>query len=523
VLALTARLIRRGSLILCLVAAGYVVLEIVSYLQAYPDAASRARLASFQDNPSVRMLQGVPHDVDTIGGFVAWDGGWVLETVAAIWALLTVVRLTRGDEESDRSALVHLAPLTARRVLVLQLTGVCAAAAAVGASCGAALVAFGVPPGGAGLFSLGLAGFLETVATLAAVASQVFELRRRALGGAASLLAAVYLVRMAGNSTDSLSWLRWFSPYGWMDELQPYGDTRWAALGLLLAVPVLLLVLATALRTRRDLGGGLLRTSDSHRPSVRLLRSTTTFTWRCSRTVLLAWGLGLGAYAALIGSLLPTMTDYLLEEPSARKALEAYGISTADITRGTVSFMSVAIGLALALFGCWRIGAARAEESSGRADLLLVRPVTRRRWLGGHVLTATVSVGLLATTTGLCLWAGARVAGSELSLSESVRAMWNTVPAVLVLVAVAVVLLGLRPRVTVPLSAGVAGASYLLPVIGRALSLPAGVLDLSPFQHLAAVPMNPYAATSGVVMVLVAAILVATGAVGLSRRDLTGA
>ncbi len=522
VLALSVRLVRRGALVLAVAGAAYVALEVVSYEQSYPDAASRARLATFQDNPGVRMLQGLARNVDTTGGFVAWDGGWFLETVAAIWALLAVLRLTRGDEETDRSALVLMAPLRASRVLVLQLLAVVAAGLLFGTACSVVLILYGVPPGGATLFGLGLAGFTATIAGCAALTAQLFDVRRRAVGAASALLAAAYLVRMVGNSMDTWSWLRWLSPYGWMDNLEPYGDRGWSALALLMLTPLALVALCSMLRGWRDAGGAILASTDNRRAHNRLLGTPLAFAWRCSRGVLLAWAVGLAAYAVLIGSLLPTLVDYLADDPGLRKALATYGIEVKDITRGMVSFMSTMFGLAFALYACWRIGAARAEEDAGRADLLLVRPLTRRRWLGGHLVLTVGSVVLLAVTTGLSMWAGGRLAGAELSVADALGATMNTVPVALVFTAVAVLLLGARPRVTVVLSASAAGVAYLLPVLGSALSLPVWVRDLSPFQHLAAVPVHPYALTSGLVMLGLAAVVAALGVAAFTRRDLTG-
>jgi ABC-2 type transport system permease protein len=121
------------------------------------------------------------------------------------------------------------------------------------------------------------------------------------------------------------------------------------------------------------------------------------------------------------------------------------------------------------------------------------------------------------------MWAGGAVAGAELSLGQAVAATWNTVPLALLFLAVAVLLLGTRPRVTVVASASAAGVGYLLPVLGKALELPMWVLDLSPFQHLAVVPVDPYALTSGLVMLALAVALGVLGVAGFSRRDLTGA
>jgi ABC-2 type transport system permease protein len=523
VLALSLRLLRRGALVLAVAGGLYVVVEVVSYLQAYPDTTSRLRLLALQENPSVRLLQGLAHDADTTGGFVAWDGGWFLETLVAVWALLVTGRLTRGDEEADRSVLVLTAPLRQRRVLELQLLVVAAAILLFAATCTLVLVAYDVPVGGATIFGLGVAGFACTVAAVTAVCAQLFDVRRRAVGTASAALALMWFVRMVGNSTDSRAWVRWLSPYGWMDDLQPYGGPRWVALALLLLTPVALAGLAASLRDRRDTGGATLPSRDSRRPHTRWLGSPVAFAWRSTRSTLLAWAVGMGTYALLMGSLLPAMTDYLVDDPGLRETLATFGIDVGDVTRGMVSFMGTLFGLLLSLYAAWRIGAVRTEEESGRADLMLVRPLTRRAWLGGQIALTSASVVGLTTSTGLCMWAGGRLTGSSLTAGDALASMLNTLPVALLYTSVALLLLGLRPRLAVSLSAGAAAVGYLLPVVGSALSLPAWLLDVSPFQHLARVPLRPYALTSGLVMLVLAAVLTGLGVAGFARRDLTGA
>ena len=523
VVALSSRLVRRGALLLAAFGAAYVALEVISYEQTYPTAESRARLADFQDNPAVRMLQGLARDVDTTGGFVAWDGGWFLQTVAAVWVLLAVLRLTRADEESDRASLLLVAPLPARRVLVLQLLVAVAAGALYSVACVVVLVAWGVPPARAALFGVGLACFVATVAGLAGVAAQLVDVRRRAVGVASVLLAGCYLLRMVGNSTDEWAWLRWSTPYGWVDELQPYGDTSWTALGLLLLTPVALLTVACSLRGARDTGGAVLTSGARRTARTRLLGSSLAFTWRCGRGALLAWGAGLAAYAALIGSLLPTLVDHLVDDPELSKTLAGYGIDVTDVSDGMVGFMSSLFGLAFALYACWRLGAARAEEESARLDHLLARPLSRTRWVGGHVLVTGAGVLVLATTTGTSMWAGGRLAGAELGLGAAVGATWSTVPVALLLAAFALLLFATVPRVTVLGSASVSAVAYLVPALGKGVGLPVWARDLSPFQHLAVVPAEPYAVTPGLLMLGLAASVTAVGFVGLRRRDVTGA
>src|SRR5689334_23097266 len=75
------RLLRRGALLVWLTIAAYLVVEVVSFRSAYPDAASRAKLLELSRSTAVRMLQGVPGAIDTAGGFAVWDGGWMITLI----------------------------------------------------------------------------------------------------------------------------------------------------------------------------------------------------------------------------------------------------------------------------------------------------------------------------------------------------------------------------------------------------------------------------------------------------------
>ena len=132
VLRLYARLTRRGVLLLALGIAAYVLVEAISYVQTYPDEASRLRLAEFGDQPAVRMLQGIPHAVETVGGFVVWDGGWFMQSIIGVWAVLTTSRLLRGEEDSGRAELVGAGPVPAPQVTNAGLLIVLAGCVATG-------------------------------------------------------------------------------------------------------------------------------------------------------------------------------------------------------------------------------------------------------------------------------------------------------------------------------------------------------------------------------------------------------
>jgi ABC-2 type transport system permease protein len=400
---------------------------------------------------------------------------------------------------------------------------VAAAALLIGVAVTAAMLASGTGLRGSALFGLGLAGVTATFASVAAVTSQLVNVRRRAAALAAGVLGIAYVLRMVGNSTDARSWVRWFTPLGWMDELRPYGDPDPRALLPMLAVPFLLAALAVWLRARRDIGGALLASDGRREPRLRLLGGPTAFAWRSNRAVLLGWIVGLGAYAAVMGALISTMIDWLDQDESYQKIMADMGLDLALTTRGFLGMIGVIFGVAVALQVAWRVGAARGEEESGRAEAILARPVSRVRWLGGHALLSLLGGILLLAATGTSLWLGVAASGSgDITWDDAMRSVLNTVPVVVLTGGLAVFAFGLLPRLTVAIPVTVTVVGYLVTLLGPALSWPAWVLNLSPFTHLALVPAVPWAATSGIVMTGLGLVLLGAGFLGFHRRDVVG-
>ncbi len=523
VLALYARLMRRGALLMVVGLAAYSWLEVVSYRSAYPNGVSAAQFQMFADNPAVRIMSGVPSALDTAAGFAIWDAGWVFQLLLAVWAILTTTRFLRGEEDLERSDLVLAAPVRATRLTGSVLAVMAAAALLVGTAVTVTMAVTGNGVRGSVLLGLALAGVCATFAAVAAVTSQLVQVRRRAAGLAAGVLGVAYVLRMFGNSTDGRLWVRWFTPLGWLDELQPYGDARPLALIPLLVVPVLLAGLAIALRARRDVGAALLASETGRKPHLRLLGGPTAFAWRSNRATLLAWIIGLGAYAAIMGALIATMIDWLAQDEGYQRILAQMGYENALTTPGFLSVIGVMLGIAVALQISWRMGSARAEEEAGRVEAVLARPVTRLRWLGGHVLLALLGGIALLAVVGTTVWLGAAASGShDITWVDSMRSVFNALPVVVLIGGLAVFAFGVLPRLTVAVPVTVTVVAYVASLLGPALHWPGWALDLSPFTHLAAVPAEPWAATSGIVMTCLGLALAAVGLLAFQRRDVVG-
>jgi ABC-2 type transport system permease protein len=327
---------------------------------------------------------------------------------------------------------------------------------------------------------------------------------------------------MLGNSADSRSWARWTTPLGWMDQAQPFGADDTVALAPMVVVPLALGLLAVRLRAVRDTGGALLAPETTGRSHLRLLSSPLAFAWRSSRATLAAWVVGIAAIAGVMGALVSTMIDWIAEDEGYQQILASVGLEAALTLEGFVAVMAFTFGLAVSLYVVFRLGAARAEEESQRLEAVLARPVSRMRWLAGHVLLTCVGAVALTAVVGVATWGGARAAGShELDLVDATAASANTLPVVALVAGLTIGLYGVAPRLTVPVPLAVTVGSFVLYLLGPALKWPGWVLDLSPFTHLAMVPQEAWAVTAAAVMSAVAVALTAVGAVAFGRRDLT--
>lgn len=521
VVRLPLRLTRRGALLMCLTGAAYMLIEVSSYEGTYPDEASRARLAELSENAAVRTLQGVPHAVETVGGYVVWDTGWFLATMTGIWVLLMTTRLTRAEEDSGRGELVLSRPVRPVRLLVVQLAVVAAQLTALGAAVAAALVAQGLDVRGAVLFGAALAGLGLTVAGVAALSAQLLDVRRRAVAASAAFLGLSFVLRMYASSADGREWLLVATPYGWMDRVQPYAANRWTALLPFLGAFALLSAAAVRERARRDLGAARLTGHEGRRARLRLLGGPVAFGWRATSGVLLAWTVSVALFGAVMGSIVSAFVEFVEDDEQYAELLAQLGVDLSDPVQGFLSFMAVSMALVFALFVSWRIGALRTEEATGRLEHLLVRPVSRWRWLGGSALLAVAASLLVVAAAAVGLWVGAWLTGGGVGFVDAFGPLLATVPVVVLFCGLAVLAFGGAPRSTVALPVASAVVLYLLELIQTVLDLPERVLDLSPFRWLPQPPAEPWSAGPAAVLVLLGVAAAVGGVVLFSRRDLT--
>jgi ABC-2 type transport system permease protein len=134
------------------------------------------------------------------------------------------------------------------------------------------------------------------------------------------------------------------------------------------------------------------------------------------------------------------------------------------------------------------------------------------------VLGATALLLLFATGMGLA--AGGVLGDPAAQVRTLIGPSLVQLPAILVIDAIVIAVVGLLPRFASAVSWALLMVSILLGPLFGALKLPQWTQDLSPFTHIPKTPAVPVTAGPILALTAVVAALTLIGLVSLRRRDL---
>ncbi|MEV7963586.1 ABC transporter permease [Oerskovia paurometabola] len=523
--ALTRLALRRDRIVLPVYVVVVLLMVAVTYSSVatvYGTQAERDELAaSMGTNSAFLALLGPLEHAGSVASTATWRVGLFMILVLGVLAVLTVVRHTRKEEETGRLELVRaarvgsLAPL-ATGVLVAAgmsvVTGASMAAmfVAQGAD-GASSVAFGLQFAALGLAATGIGGVCAQVATSSRTANTIGVL----------LLVAGYALRGVAD-IDSADWLHWVSPVGWVQEIDPFGANAWGPALLCLALFVACVAVAARLSLGRDLGAGLVQPRPGPAGSASLV-SPLALATRLQLPGIVSWTLGVGAYCLLVGFLLDSVDDIAGSSPQMQQIIAQLGGAGALAQVFQVAIMGF-VGIAAAAFAVTLVSRVHAEETSGRAELVLATGTSRTRYLTASVVLLVAGVVAVPLWAGIMMGLGhALVSGGWAdALGDAVGAGLVQVPAALVVAGLVLVLYAWRPRL-VALGWGVVTVFLVVGQLGELFGLPQWVRDLSPFTHVPQVPLDPFSLGPVLVLTAIAGTLVAVAYAGFRRRDVGGA
>ena len=490
----------------------------ITFERLYPTTASRLGLQKLADSPVLRVILGPLLAPTSTGGLVAWRMGSIMVIVLGLATTFTVVRRTRAEEQHDRGMLVlaapvgRAAPVTSALAVAAVLDGAAATTIAL------AMLALGQPAGGAVLLGAVVGASAWSLGCAAAVVAQVASTSKGANGAAAALVAVAFLLRALGELTAG--WLLWVNPLAWVAKAAPFADARPWVVALPIAAGAALGSVAAWGATVREFGTGLIPARPH--PSRPVGATPLALAWRLER-VSVAVTIGAAAcYSVAIGSVVGLFTSFIKSSPQFEQFLVRLG-GTHVLEDAFTTSMAIFGAIAISGWAVSMVLRLHAEEVRGRVTVLVAGAATRDSVFGGFSATAIGSavVGLLCFGAGLGV--GRAAVDRHLgSFSKGLAAGAVTVPAALVLVAVAMLAVGASAR-TAPLAwAGVVWCA-IVAVIGSFLGVPRVVVDTSPFWHVPAQPLHGAWWVPCVLLLAVSALIMAVALVGFRRRELGAA
>lgn len=498
----------------------YSYIQPVGYRTAYPTLADRLAFArSFGGNKAIRLLYGQPDQIATVSGYTAWRVGGVLALVAALFGLLAAIRASRTEEDAGRMEMM-LAGIAGRGTIAAAAIGTVAIGMLVlFCAQAAALLIAGLPLAGSLYLALATASIVPVCAGVGAVVCQLAPTRRIAmqLGGAA--IGLLFLLRGLADTVEGLSWLRSLTPLGWAEQLRPFAGFQPLVLLAPTVATAALLMIARQLAKSRDIGTGVLPAQDSRAPRLLLLSSPSAQALREATGTIAAWMITVGAFSLLLGvvskSISPTDVSKSIQREIAR-----IGSGAITTPSGYLAFIFIFLMLAICVFACAQVGAARQEEEQQRLEVLFSLPIGRQGWLLGRLLLTILAAAVICLLAAVCAWAGAEAAGAHIALVKLLAAGANCLPIAALFLGISALAYAVTPRASGPIAYGLLTLAFLWNLVSSLFGGPKWLDDITPFAHVALIPTQSFRALDAAVMVAMG-VVTAIVALGLfSRRDL---
>lgn len=491
----------------------------------YPDAGSRiSAAAAINEVPVALAMYGRIWDPTSLGALSMFKLTGFGAVMIGIYAIMQMVRHTRSDEEHGRTELLLAAPVGAWAPLASASIAVAVPLVSIAVLCAIGLTAVGLPTSGAWAFGLMWLTTGLAFAGIGAACAQVTTTGRLSNTLAVCVLAAAYLVRAIGDvvgGTDGPAWWSWVSPLTWSQAVRPFAGDRWWVLVLPVALAAATIALAVLLSGRRDFGSGLVHERAGHATARATLSGPGALAWRLSWRGLAGWLVGYVMVSVLIGSLINDL-DAMLESPPARAMVLALG-GTDRMLDAFISLEFSIIAFVTAAYAVTVVRRLATEETDGLAEPVLATAVPRTRYLVSYLWTALIGTVVLTLAQGLAFAvAAASRTGSSDRVAATVGASLAYLPAIWVIVGIALALFALSPRLT-SLAWVLIVALVLVTEIGAMLTWPDGIMNLSPFTHIPRLPAAEMSWTPMVALTAIAAGLTAAAIARYRQRDLVNA
>jgi ABC-2 type transport system permease protein len=511
----------------------------VGFGEAYATAESRADLANLVANlpPALTGVYGNPFPtmIETLGGSIAWKTAASLGLMASLWSVLALSGTLAAEARRGSMELVAVTPLGLRRIAIEKLsahvTGMLIVMAVVAITTWMAAALFGTLPGDE-IPPLNAIGFALWVGLVALASGSVafalapFVGRGAAAGIAGAVLIAGYFLNGYQATVPAFAPLANLTWFGWTVHHQPLiGQFDWASLALVALVTIVLMAIGVEAFSRRDLGSTTRIPWPGYPEATLGLSGPTSRSFGERLPLALAWGIGVGLFAFVIGAAARSFGEQMANiSPSTLEIFKAV-FPNIDLTAGAGAFLQlvfVEFGFILAGFAAATLVAGWAsDETSGRLEELLATPLSRARWAIGGGLGVFAAIAVFTAILAIGIGLGVAAGGGDIATPVA-----GTV--VLGLYALALAGIGLafggvlRTSLAGEVVAAIVILTFVIALIAPALKLPDWVNQLALTTHLGQPMVGVWDWAGMIACVVLAVGGLALSGWGMRRRDIGG-
>lgn len=484
------------------------------------------------------FLLGDIAGLDTLGGYVTTRGLSIVPVILGMWALVLGVGLIRGEEQQGAMDLLLSTPHSRLSIFVQKLAAlwlmlaIVSALAGVGLWLGAISIRESLPAGALAATSLNIFGVVAFWGAAGLLAGQLISTRRKASSVVAGILFGTYLVGNLVGSISSLEWLAYLMPNHYYALSKPLAPGRTFEPGAWLVLALLAVAaagLAAFLFLRRDIGAAYSLRGRTPRTASAPARARTGWLGSpLSRNLgdivgpVLAWGLGLGAFAWMFVATSSEVLGPLRQLAQGQGWVAALlGNVSSDEAYLSVGFFMQLPAL-LSVFAITQIESWTSDEEEGRMEMLMSMPLPRWRELAARYIAAMLGMAAILAILGVVILGAAAASGLKLDAGRLIGSLAALLPVVMVIVAFGLCLATWfrRPSYALYITIALVAVMYFFEILARIFRLPDAALNISVF-HLYGRPLTEGIKWGGLLALVAATIIFVAGSlVGLQRRDI---